>query len=144
MKIYVNERNEIHEVNTCSDPSLIELEVTDGTFDGWSEAKICCYKATVQDGNVTMMTPYVDSRLIEHIDQLGKQTEAITPWTASKTAYIDDTEVTFTDAPQGNVSVYMTDKEGQNVPCTFERVYNGIKVAFEKRNSLAEVNISII
>lgn len=68
----------------------------------------------------------------------------ITPWTASKTAYIDDTEVAFTDAPQGNVSVYMTDKDGQNVPCTFERVYNGIKVAFEKRNSLAEVNISII
>lgn len=75
MKIYVNERNEIHEVNTCSDPSLIELEVTDGTFDGWSEAKICCYKATVNEGKVTMMTPYVDSRLIEHIDQLGRQTE---------------------------------------------------------------------
>ena len=144
MKIYVNERNEIHEVNTCSDPSLIELEVTDGKFDGWSEAKICCYKVTVNEGKVTMATPYVDSRLIEHIDQLGKQTEAITPWTASKTAYIDDTEVTFTDVPLGNVSVFMTDKEGLNVPCTFERVYNGIKVSFEKREALAEVTISII
>lgn len=144
MKIYVNDKNEIHEVNTCSDPSLIELEVTDGTFDGWSEAKICCYKATVNDGNVTMMTPYVDSRLIEHIDQLGKATEAITPKTFTKTAYIDDTEVTFTNVPLGNVSVFMTDKEGKTVPCNFERVYNGIKVDFEKRNSLAEVNISII
>lgn len=144
MKIYVNERNEIHEVNTCSDPSLIELEVTDGTFDGWSEALICCYRVKVEDGVVTMRTPYVPSTVLESIDRLGKMTEAITPWTASKTAYIDDTELTFTDAPQGNVSVYMTDKDGQNVPCTFERVYNGIKVAFEKRNSLAEVNISII
>ena len=77
-------------------------------------------------------------------DDTASKVVEITPWTASKTAYIDDTEVTFTDAPQGNVSVYMTDKDGQNVPCTFERVYNGIKVSFEKRNSLAEVNISII
>lgn len=77
-------------------------------------------------------------------DDTASKVVEITPWTASKTAYIDDTEVTFTDVPQGNVSVYMTDKEGQNVPCTFERVYNGIKVAFEKRNSLAEINISII
>ena len=77
-------------------------------------------------------------------DDTANKVVEITPWTASKTAYIDDTELTFTDAPQGNVSVYMTDKDGQNVPCTFERVYNGIKVAFEKRNSLAEVNISII
>ena len=77
-------------------------------------------------------------------DDTANKVVEITPWTATKTAYIDDTEVTFTDAPQGNVSVYMTDKEGQTVPCTFERVYNGIKVLFEKRNALAEVNISII
>lgn len=142
MKIYVNEKGEIH--STTPDPTLTEIEVTDGTFDGWTTAKICCYKVNVKDGNVTMLTPYVDSRLIEHIDQLGKATEAITPKTFTKTAYIDDTEVTFTDVPLGNVTVYMTDKEGQNVPCTFERVYNGIKVSFEKREALAEVTISII
>lgn len=144
MIVYTNSAGEIKDVNTTTDPTLTAQEITDGTFDGMSTALICCYRVTVQDGVVVSKTPYIDSRLLEHIDQLGKQTEAITPWTASKTAYIDDTEVTFTDAPQGNVSVYMTDKDGQNVPCTFERVYNGIKVAFEKRNSLAEVNISII
>lgn len=138
MKIYVNDKNEIHEVNTCSDPSLIELEVTDGTFDGWSEAKICCYKATVQDGKVTMMTPYVDSRLIEHIDQLGRQTEAITPWTASKTAYIDDTECIFADVPTGNVSAYIS------VPHTVERDGDRVVVRFEPLEEVAEVTISII
>ena len=138
MKVYVNERNEIHEVNTCSDPSLIELEVTDGTFDGWSEAKICCYKATVQDGNVTMLTPYVDSRLIEHIDQLGRQTEAITPWTASKTAYIDDTECIFTEVPTGNMTVYCS------VPHTVERDGDRVAVKFEPLEEVAEVTISII
>jgi len=138
MKIYVNERNEIHEVNTCSDPSLIELEVTDGTFDGWSEAKICCYKATVQDGNVTMMTPYVDSRLIEHIDQLGKQTEAITPKQFTKTAYIEDTEVVFTGVPSGNMTVYCT------VPHTVERDGDRVVVKFEPLEEVTEVTISII
>ena len=140
MKIYVNEKNEIHEVNTCSDPSLIELEVTDGTFDGWSEAKICCYKATVSEGNVTMMTPYVDSRLIEHIDQLGRQTEAITPWTATKMAYIDDTSTTFENVPQGNMSVYV----GGVNHTLFERDSDRVTVKFEPLEEVTEVTISIV
>ena len=138
MKIYVNEKNEIHEVNTCSDPSLIELEVTDGTFDGWSEAKICCYKATVLYGKVIMMTPYVDSRLIEHIDQLGKQTEAITPKQFTKTAYIEDTEVVFTEVPTGNMTVYCS------VPHTVERDGDRVTVKFEPLEEVTEVTISII
>lgn len=138
MKIYVNEKGEIHEVNTCSDPSLIELEVTDGTFDGWSDAKICCYKVKVDNGNVTMMTPYVDSRLIEHIDMLGKQVEAVTPTTLTKTAYIDDTEVVFTNVPQGNVSAYMT------VPHTVEREGDRVTVRFEALEEVQTVTINIL
>ena len=138
MKIYVNERNEIHEVNTCTDPSLIELEVTDGTFDGWSKAKICCYKATVNEGKVTMLTPYVDSRLIEHIDQLGKQTEAITPKQFTKTAYIEDTEVVFSGVPTGNMTVYCS------VPHTIERDGGRVTVHFEPLEKVIEVTISII
>lgn len=138
MKIYVNTKNEIHEVNTCSDPSLIELEVTDGTFDGWSEAKICCYKATVNEGKVTMMTPYVDSRLIEHIDQLGKQTEAITPKQYTKTAYIEDTEVVFSGVPTGNMTVYCT------VPHTVERDGDRVTVKFEPLEEVINITISVI
>ena len=75
MILYVNNKNEIKDVNTTSDPSLIALEINDETnpFEGWSTAKICCYMVNVAEGVVTMMTPYVDSRLIEHIDQLGKE-----------------------------------------------------------------------
>lgn len=138
MKIYVNDKGEIHEANTCSDPSLIELEVTDGTFDGWSEAKICCYKVSVLYGKVIMMTPYVDSRLIEHIDQLGKQTEAITPKQYTKTAYIEDTEVVFTGVPSGNMTVYCT------VPHTIEREGDRVTVKFEPLEEVIKVTISII
>ena len=74
MILYVNEKNEIKDVGTTTDESLIEYVVNDeeNPFAGWSIAKICCFRAKVEDGIVTMYTPYVDSRLIEHIDQLGK------------------------------------------------------------------------
>ena len=138
MTIYVNERNEIHDVGSTTDPNLTPVEVTDGSFDGWSDAKICCYKVNVVDGNVTMMTPYVDSRLIEHIDQLGKQVEAVTPVTMTKTAYIDDTECIFTDVPSGNVSAYMT------VPHTVERDGNRVIVRFEPLEEVQTVTINVI
>jgi hypothetical protein len=77
MIIFVNSNGEIHDVetNSLNDESLTAVEVTDGTFDKWSKAKICCYKVSIVDGRVYMLTPYVDSRLIMHIDQIGTQTE---------------------------------------------------------------------
>lgn len=79
MYISVNSKNEIKEVGVTTDPNLTSLYVDENAdffpFKGWSKAKICCYKVTVLDGIITMMTPYVDSRLIDHIDQLGKETE---------------------------------------------------------------------
>jgi Tol biopolymer transport system component len=72
-----------------------------------------------------------------------KSVSDITPYTESKTAYIDDEYVTFDIAKDGNISVYMVDGDGQNVPCEFEQINGQIKVSFEKRNSLATVTISI-
>ena len=138
MLIFVNERGEIHDVNTTKDPTLTPIEVTDGSLDDMSEALICCYKVTVVDGVVTMRTPYVPSTVLESIDRLGKQTEAITPWTASKTAYIDDTECIFTDVPQGNMTVYC------KVPHTTEIDSNRVAVRFEPLEEVIEVTISII
>lgn len=80
MKLYVNAKNEIKDVNDSEDKSLTLLEVNDDNanpFRNWSVAKICCYKVNVEDGVVTMMSPYVDSRLIEHIDKLEQTQSAI-------------------------------------------------------------------
>ena len=76
MKIYVNDKNEIKDVGTTTDESLIEYVINDdinNPFSTWSVAKICCHKAVVENGIVTDFTPYVDSTLIEHIDRLGKE-----------------------------------------------------------------------
>ena len=78
MYISVNEYNEIKEVGISTNPLLTSLYINDdeSPFKGWSEAKICCYKVNVNDkGLITMMTPYIDSRLIDHFDQVGQSTE---------------------------------------------------------------------
>lgn len=78
MLVYVNQNGEIHDVGTTTDESLIELEILDdeeNPFTGWSDAKICCYRVEVTDGHVTMMTPYVDTRLIDFIDKYGTLTK---------------------------------------------------------------------
>lgn len=82
------------------------------------------------------------SALSRQISAVNNRVTEITPYTESKTAYIDDEYVCF-DAKDGNVSVFMVDGEGQNVPFTFEQINGQIKVSFEKRNSLATVTVSI-
>ena len=140
MIVFVNDKSEIHDVGSTKDPSLTPLYIIDegNPFNGWSVAKICCYKCTVSEGIVTMLTPYVDSNLIEHIDQLGKQIEAATPYTETKTAYIDDTFMVFTNVPSGNLTVYF-DK-----PYTVERDADRVTVKFEPLEEVTTITISII
>lgn len=70
-------------------------------------------------------------------DTASKVTE-ITPWTATKTAYIGDTECIFTDVPQGNLTVYLT------IPYTVERMDNRVVVRFDTLEEVTDIAISII
>lgn len=72
-------------------------------------------------------------------DTANKVTE-ITPWTASKTAYIDDTSVSFENVPSGNMSVYV----GGVNHSLFERDGDRVTVRFEALTESKEVTISII
>ena len=81
--------------------------------------------------------------LSRRISAVNSKVNAITPYTETKTAYIDDTQVAFNIPNDGNISVFMVDGEGQNVPFTFERVNGQVVVSFEKRDALATVTISI-
>lgn len=137
MTIYTDIEGRIKDVNTSSDPTLIPQEITDGTFDGWTTAKICCYKVTVNDGNVTMMTPYVDSRLIDHIDQLGQEIISITPYKVTKTAYISDEDVTFTDVPNGNMTIFCP------VPYEVEKISDRVTICFEPLTEVTDITIMI-
>ena len=86
MKVFVNEEDNIKAVHASDDTSLqmyeLDETVDDFPFSGWSDARIMCYRINVvpiMDGEesngkymVTMMTPYVDSRLIEKIEDIYK------------------------------------------------------------------------
>ena len=93
MVVYVNDRNEICAVKSTDNVNLTPLTINDegNPFANWSAAKICCYKVNVSDGMVTMMTPYVDSRLISHYDGLGVATEV-------NSSDILDTEMALTES----------------------------------------------
>lgn len=75
MILYINKKNEIKDVNETSDVTLTPIEVDENVFKGWSVAKICCFKVILNDGEFAGYTPYVDTRIIEHIDNLGKANE---------------------------------------------------------------------
>ena len=68
----------------------------------------------------------------------------LTPYTETKTAYIDDTEIIFENVPNGNLTVYVKDSEGMYLYCTAERVGDMIKVYFEPLEYIATVTISIL
>lgn len=142
MILYLNDKSEIHDVNSTEDLSLTPVYVDENNkefpFKGMSNEGICCYKVTVNDGVITMFTPYVDSQVVPHIDQLGKHVQTVTPYTETKTAYIYDTMVVFTKVPSGNIAVYF-DK-----PYTVERDADRVTVKFEPLEEVTTITISII
>jgi hypothetical protein len=77
-------------------------------------------------------------RIVDKSCGLQAQIEAITPYKATKTAYIGDTEITFYDVPEGNVTVFF-DK-----PYTMEKVAGGITLTFEELEEVTDITISIL
>ena len=78
MIVYVDEQSRIKAVDHSVDESLTPLEIIDddeNPFKDWSHAKICAYRCTVNEGRVTMMTPYVASSALDYIDEVGKELE---------------------------------------------------------------------
>ena len=73
MKVYVNDRNEIKDVHSTSNSSLLEVVIDDegNPFEGWSIAKICCYHVDVRNGVVCAYEPYVNTEIVEQLDKLG-------------------------------------------------------------------------
>ena len=144
MKVYVDSENKIRAVGTTTDTSLTEVFIDETAdsfpFKGWSTAKICCYKVNVVDGIVTMMTPYVDSRLLDMVDTMGHQIDKATPYTDKKTAYIDDSEVVFFNVPEGALLVSFSNG---NMDFTLKRVDNALKVNFEPLEEVVTITIKI-
>lgn len=72
------------------------------------------------------------------VNGVRKSVSDITPYTQTKTAYIDDTEIVFENVPSGNLTVYF---DGNY---TIERENDRIIIMFEPLEEVKEVTISII
>lgn len=81
MIVYVNSDNEIKDVETTRDDTLIPIELSDdpeaNPFVGWSTAKICCYKVQANNGEIVTYTPYVPSSELGYVETLGKQIDRL-------------------------------------------------------------------
>lgn len=61
----------------------------------------------------------------------------ITPFTATKTAYIDDTEIQFENVPQGNLTVFL------DIPYEVSRNESTVVITFEALEEVKEITIMI-
>ena len=72
------------------------------------------------------------------IEGVRQSVSEVTPYTETKTAYIADTFIVFTNVPSGNLTVYF-DK-----PYTVERDADRVTVKFEPLEEVTTITISII
>lgn len=73
------------------------------------------------------------------IEGTRKSISDLTPYVATKQAYFGDSQVTFYDVPEGNISVFFDSYLG---PYSFERVGNMLKVSFGVL-TVASTNVTI-
>lgn len=74
------------------------------------------------------------------IDGTRQSVNDITPYTETKTAYIGDTEIVFTDVPDGNLQLYGL---GFNQIISANRVADRLIISFEPLEEVTEITISI-
>lgn len=68
---------------------------------------------------------------------LAQNIESITPYTETKTAYIDDTSITFTEVPEGNMLIFCP------MDYTAERHGNTVLITFEPLAEIIDITIMI-
>jgi hypothetical protein len=83
-----------------------------------------------------------DNKIYTDADIVGvrKSVSDITPYTETKTAYIDDTEVVFENVPVGNPIIALSNPA---IDYTATKDENKVIVSFEPLDEVIEVTISI-
>ena len=72
MILFINERNEIKDVDVTRDETLTAYEISDNdnTVENWSVDKICCYKVDLKPETVTEV---VDIEEVTYTDMEGNE-----------------------------------------------------------------------
>ena len=91
-------------------------------------------------GTNAPLQPSAIDKVNARVSKLNTQVNTITPYTETKQAYVDDTEIEF-DFREGNITAFVAD--GQ-IPCSVLVEDKKIKVSFEALEEPAKVTISIL
>lgn len=73
------------------------------------------------------------------VDYTSNKIEELTPYTETKTAYIDDTEIVFDNVPPGNITI-LTDPM---INFTAKKEDDRLTVSFEPLEEVTEVTLTI-
>ena len=92
--------------------------------------------ASLQDSLIQMQKNQTSTT--NKADNTSAQVNIITPTTLTATAYIDDTEVIFTDVPYGNITVYFDHQY------TITREGNNVIISFDPLEEVTTITISIL
>ena len=78
-------------------------------------------------------------------ESANSKADALTPTTFTKTAYIGDSEVVFTDVPSGNISVFAEGAGGKNpYYVQLKREQDRVTVVYEPLKEVTTITLSII
>lgn len=95
-------------------------------------------------GSNQPLNPSPYDNLSRRINQVSSQVNAITPYTDSKNAYIDDTECVFENInKEGALTVNVVDRNGVSIDYQVAKEDNNIIVTFEPLEEVATVSIVI-
>lgn len=95
-------------------------------------------------GTDVPLPPSAIDRVNSRISQVSSQVNAITPYTDSKKAYIDETECVFENVyKEGALTVNVVDRNGVSIDYQVAKEDNNIIVTFEPLEEVATVSINI-
>ena len=100
-------------------------------------------KPIVSRSGYTTPTPTDYDILNKRINSIRQDVANNTPYKETKKAYIEDTEVIFNIATSKEVSVFVVDANGNNLPYSVVNNGSTIVVSFEPLEVTADVTISV-
>lgn len=83
-----------------------------------------------------------DNKMYTDADIAGvrKSVNDVTPYTETRTAYYDESEKTFYNVPEGNVTVFFDNYFGDY---SVKRIMDRVIVSFEKMKQQSNITISV-
>lgn len=100
-------------------------------------------KAVANLNNTVLQMAKNNTPMVSKVDNTANIVTTITPYTETKTAYLGDTEVIFTDVKDGNLSVFVKDENGNYPDFSVDRNGDIITVYFEPLEYITTITISI-